>query len=450
MISLSLGRARGYALRSLKSRQGFGHAVSVYFATQLVQRAFDLASFGLMVNSLGIADFGFLTSATLFAFVGYQALSAGMFHIGIPRFWIDKDTDLDAVRGMAVALFAGFLLVIVLPTFCAAAPLAAWMGGGRYAPTMRICLVTAAFRLFCTMGYETLRMERRPLEQGMTEMGASLVSLVGSAVVFIVARGNIVAMANAQMTGWIFMALVIFFRHFRLHRPDWSLAAPMLRFSVPVMTWRLMAEVNRSGSRLMVLMYFGLHAVGLWAFAVKLAEFYNFALQPVQKAWTPQVMALAQAGREDRAVRGACFYLLYSFAAFVGFVISTPLLIWLVDRKHLYGAAHPLIPLLYLGFFFQNFYTVFGMGFMVKKRTGPLLAISLASGVLNITVSYLIARFGALDLMPIASALSFLLIALASHTLSKPYFDYPSPVPERIAFTTGSIGTLLVLLLTWA
>jgi len=234
------------------------------------------------------------------------------------------------------------------------------------------------------------------------------------------------------LSGWTIAASVIAIA--AAYRLRTTLFAPpsraalmrMLRFSGPLVPASVAILLTTYFSRIAIGDLLGLREVGLFTFASQIAAIPSFVILGVQSALTPYVMA-----HFEKAETPALLARLFELVALAGLAACMIVAVLIDDLLRLGGYAEfigsgRIVLLVGPALLAQQLY-VFAPGFAISRRTGLQAAVSIASGILVVSLNYLlIPRFG-VEGAAMAMLLAALVFIIGWFAIADRFY----PVPVR-------------------
>lgn len=220
---------------------------------------------------------------------------------------------------------------------------------------------------------------------------------------------------------------LLFFREI-IKSFDYAILRRMLRFGLPLIFHKLAKMANSSVDRLIVQHLAGLHALGIYNMACRIAGILDRIISPLSNAWVPFLFNELDSNH-SYGKKNVCFagyiYIVMVIISGIIVIYFGPLLIQHFDKSKEYTGSNMLIGILVLGAISICYYNIVSFGILLKEKTYVVLMISLASGIINILVNIiLIPRIGVSG-AAWATLLSNLSLFVLGHWLSNRFYKIP-------------------------
>lgn len=220
---------------------------------------------------------------------------------------------------------------------------------------------------------------------------------------------------------------------------DFSLLVEPIRFSLPIIPHSLSAYVFMFSDRYILEKFIPIAAIGLYAFADKLAFVVRLMVTKINESVMPHFMSIAMKEPQKAAVSVARLGEKTHFLLCL-LVIITGTFSWEAFRLFFderYQSAWYMFPLLSSAFIFRNLYQLASCGLFLKKKTGIVALATAAAAATNIGVNLL--------LIPSLGVVAAIYSTIAAHAityllatrLSKQVFPIPLAHARCLALTAG-------------
>jgi O-antigen/teichoic acid export membrane protein len=188
--------------------------------------------------------------------------------------------------------------------------------------------------------------------------------------------------------------------------------AKMLRYGLPLVPAALASWTMFAVDRTLLASMRGLHEVGYYALASKLAAPLFLLLNAFAAAWIPFILGQADRRRLELRARAMTAVTAATGIGFVALLLAAPWLVHVVGGPAFHRSLDA-VPGLALGWLAWGVAFVLSTGFMVSRRTRVVAAVTGASAAANIILNViLIPTFGFVG-AAWASAATFVLLAAA-------------------------------------
>lgn len=214
----------------------------------------------------------------------------------------------------------------------------------------------------------------------------------------------------------------------------------MLRYSLPLVPASLAFYASQYAGRLILTDLATLHEVGLFTFASQLAGIATLTVVGVQAAITPLIVSNHEAPETPQTL-AAFFEAIAPAALLVALAIGlfAPEVVLLVGNADYMPAAR-LVLLLAPTVVVSGLY-VFAPGFLIAKRTGMQMAVTVASGASTVAANYALIPWLGIWGAAAATFLGALIFILPWFVLSQCL--YPLPIRwVRMAVAAASIAVV--------
>lgn len=316
------------------------------------------------------------------------------------------------------------------------------LGSQDHLTAFRLSLVMMALNVLLYLIQAQLRWEFRAGAYALSTLLFSLLGLALSTALGLsladtlvgVIAGQVVAAAAATALG-LYQLAPSFSRGF-----DAEKLRLMLRYSLPLVPASLAYYASQYAGRLILSDIATLHEVGLFTFASQLAGVATLTVVGVQAAITPLTVA-NHAAPETPATLAAFFEALAPLSLLVALMIGlfAPEVIFFVGNADYMPAAR-LVLLLAPTVVVSGLY-VFAPGFLIAKRTGLQMAVTVASGATTVAANYALIPWLGIWGAAAATFLGALIFILPWFVLSQCL--YPLPIRwVRMAVAAASIAAV--------
>lgn len=157
-------------------------------------------------------------------------------------------------------------------------------------------------------------------------------------------------------------------------------------FSAPLILHALSNVVNNQVDRIILEFYKGTVEVGLYSFAYSLGTAMFVIVHALDQAWSPWMYEQMEKNKILSIKQYAILYRNFIFIAFVIFLFLAPELVKVMAAKS-YWDAIPVLPWIFLGFYFTFMYTLEVKIEFFHKRTFLISLGTLCSAIINIILN---------------------------------------------------------------
>jgi O-antigen/teichoic acid export membrane protein len=353
-----------------------------------------------------------------------------------------RERVLRTALGAYIGYFAigGFALLLVPAEALQA------LGLGNFNLPFRVYGFAFLLRAFVSMQLELLRMDHRPGLQSLLEASFSGLNLGALAILLPLLPDKVLAAACAMCASWTVPAVYFFTREIRRRRPSIDGLGDLLRYSAPITLHQTLADINAFASRWIVVITLGLSAAGVFTFFMRIGDIVKLGQQPLVKAWMPTMISAASETNPARKSTPAVLFMSLGTILFVVALLACRYIAGLIDQTGKFAPSYNSIPVVLFAGWLLLFYHVFGVGYLLGKRTVALAPITAITASINVWLSILISqRYGVL-LVPYASVVSNFAFVILTSIFGRIYFKYNSPIlifVTTVCFTLGVSAFLL-------
>jgi O-antigen/teichoic acid export membrane protein len=420
---------------------GLARHVSNLSAANLLTTVAGLVSFPILTRLLSVEDYGVMNLvATLLAFA-VAAGKLGVQHASL-RFHGDarRERGEDGIRTWAATVVVGMTLTgaavtVTWSIVVALAPEHVW----NDARMRGLLLLTASLLLL-----RTIESALTSLLRAREETGA--IALFAVARRWLLLAATLGALLLLSRTLWAFfgatlvvelIAVLGLFAWVRRRVPIAASAAhlptyrAMLAYGLPMIGVELATVVLTMGDRYLIQRLLDAEQLGLYTAAYNLCDYVRIvALAGIVQALLPSVLRTwSDEGPEATATllsKVSRSYALIAFPTVAGVAaVADVLLPLLASEKYANGAR--IVPWVMAGMAFETYVTIAAVGLLIRKRTLAMMAVLLASAVLNIALNLAwIPRWG-ISGSAAATLVSYVLVVVATRWIGRDVVRPPIP-----------------------
>ena len=380
-----------------------------YFAGRVVLLLLGLISFPLMARLLSVQDFGSVSLVlrgvmlcTVLSKCGLQHAAARFFEHGAES-KAPEQQDFFSTLTFGPLFTSAFLAAICWLTLFALRLRFSDRG-------LFLCLCVAPglviARTLQTVMLTLWRNEGRSRLHTALETSAKVLTLGGLALMFCTGMHSpmLVLATLLACEGCVVLLQWIMLRRekqIRAAAVSRNIMRQSLAFGAPLILYELSSLVLDSGDRVLIRVYAGGVALGLYSAAYNIAGYVQDALMtPLNLAITPIYMRIwRQQGSEATQAflsRALTWFAVAAFAV-TGLVsvTSSDVIVLLASRR--FAEAHRLLPVLVPGLMLYAVHIFLNVGLILSKRTMLMAGMVSASAVLNLLLNLLlIPHYGSL------------------------------------------------------
>ncbi len=258
-------------------------------------------------------------------------------------------------------------------------------------------------------------------------------------------KGYLLAIILSDAISSVFLfAAARLWRYISIKAPDKTLMREMLRYSIPLIPTTLLWLITSISDRFIITLFHGEAMNGINTVAYKIPTILTTVFTMFSNAWN--MSAITENGSEDRAK----FYTnVFSLNQAFMYVLSAGILllnkpityIWVNPA---YYEAHRYSPILTIATIFTCFNVFLGSAYIASKKTKQSFLTSLASGVINIVLNFmLIPDFGIYG-AAFATAVSYFIVFFVRLYDTKAIIGFDFSM-ARILINTALLVAMVIL-----
>lgn len=389
-----------------------------------------LYTYALTKSQYGTTDLVFTISMVLTPFVCMNI------HEAIMRYCLDKEANRNAVVSTGITIFLiGVIISIVIIPLCYLIPQISAYSIYLY------FLVLGATAV--NVGQAFLKgVEKLKIYTFSTILNTALTAIL-NIIFLVVLKWGITGYFLAFIISYFVTALFCFYgghlfsylKGFSFH---WSEAKEMMRYSLALVPNSLLWWVTNSSGRILITMFLGTAANGLYAIANKIPTLLNTLITIFQQAW--QFSAIKAEDEEDKVAYNnqifRVYYKLILLASSFLILILEPIMKLYVSPEFFESWMYS--PLLILAFTFGAFSTFIGTYYTVAKNNVGMMLSALCGAIVNIVFTVILIPLMGIQGASLATCVSYLAIFLYRAFGTKKY------MPLKIFSKHFIFGNLLL------
>ncbi|MBI4436589.1 MAG: flippase [Candidatus Omnitrophica bacterium] len=238
------------------------------------------------------------------------------------------------------------------------------------------------------------------------------------------------------------------YRKIPFKHPAYHEARPYLLFGLPLMANALLLLVIHSSDRYLLSYFLGLSAAGVYSAAVNLSMVTLLFLMPIQSVLLIATADLYDSGQMDEVRKyfnySLKYYLILTFPIVSGlFLYGRPFVEIMTTES--YAGERWVLPGLSLGCLFYGVYQLLIFATYLRKQTYWDLGLLLGGSLINIVLNLLFIPFLKTTGAAMATAISFFLLAIVAHELSRRYLKFVFDFAVALKVLVASGAMILVV-----
>lgn len=402
---------------------------SLYSISSLISRGFSFITVPIYTRLLSPADYGAYDLLSNMVILLVLLMGCQLDH-ALARFYHDAADDEERKTLSSSILF--FTVFLFVPFIFLAEPVANWLANDWLKGQVSTTTVEIAFGLIWTQAIYVIA--NNQLLYAFKSKQFAICSIVST--VFSVALGLLfVAYFKWGVAGLLFgqvvgmtMAMLVSLYFGRAHFAwtfDGDKLAQMLKYSLPLVPGALAFYFMQYVDRYALNHFVGIAEVGLYGIGARVAMLINLFLNGFQGAWNPVVMSsYREQGAPKHFKTVFNYYLFAVLMILVGLSLFGEEILLLLTNKT-FSQGFVVVPMLLLAAILSSITHYFTYGIQIAKKSGWRLLLNLSGFALNAGLVFLlIPRYGMIG-AALATALSFVFMALVGMAISQRYYYVP-------------------------
>jgi len=426
----------------------------VYGVGNVLTKVVAFVLIPLYTRYLTPQDYGIITILILFEQFVSVIANLG---VGSATYRFIPATDKREDKGRIV--FSGFVLsgianiVLCFVLYQNADKLAAWLVGMSEANTLyfRLTVLVVFLNTFKPLVISVLQAERKAIPFSILMLlNFTLLLLFNIANVAYLKKGVLGVVESNLWTAGIFFVVAIVYVLSRYRRTFCGKTLrKMVAFGVPLIPAGLAALVLTMADRYLLKELATMEDVGIYSIAYKFGMIMNMLLVvPFRRAWEPLMYSVERSPEAKMIYSNMLTYFVFVASFFWLGLSGFAKDIMAVATTEDYVVGYKIIPVVCLAYLLLGVSSIVACGVSIKNKTTHIsLTVGLGAG-LNVALNYvLIPSYGIMG-ASIATALSYLAIALTTYLESQRYFPirYDFTRISKIATTSVAIYVLTLFL----
>jgi len=441
----------------MSSPKSLYRSASHYLAGNVGVMLLGFVSFPLFTRSLSVAQYGVINVVMRLVLLPVALAKLGLPH-SMVRFHAEDGRSPDRaiveryystfvftsiVAGLAVTL-CFVLIVWGLPATLVPQPFRALLLAGSiiiFANSLNSLLTGVLRAAGRSREFAGLQVVIKAMAIGIA---CALLFLWERSARALVTSNVIVESLTCAILLWMFMNRGLL----KLRMFDADFCRKIVTFALPLVVFELAAGVLDSGDRILIQIFLGSDAAGLYSAAYNVSTYvYDLIFSSMNQALIPIYIGIwATKGKDE-----TCAFLSSSFNDFVlvcclvccgAAVCSGDALVLLASTK--YQQAAGMVPTLVVGLVLYALTTFFNAGLYLHKRTGTMAGLVATSAVVNVLLNVLLLpRFG-IQAAVYNTLASYAFLLAATALFSAPYLRL------KVDFLGASVGIFAAVVVALA
>jgi O-antigen/teichoic acid export membrane protein len=272
---------------------------------------------------------------------------------------------------------------------------------------------------------------QRPLSYGLFQIGLAVSNMIFSLSFILWLNGGWQGRLIGIYASFFLFSLIGFRVLHKMHYLGPSISTAYIRqalaIGIPLLPHELGLIMTDVSDRLVLSKLVGTEATGLYSMGYQVGAGILLIGTSINQAWTPSFFKQLQAPSEDdkRSIVKRTYQLFMLFlVAIMLLYFVTPLVFKVLIADRFQGSA-PFVLWIGLGYAFLGMYMLVANYIYITKKTHLLSALTLATGILNVSLTILfVKKYGAIG-AAYATTLSYFLYWLGTWWLANRVFPMP-------------------------
>jgi O-antigen/teichoic acid export membrane protein len=400
--------------------------VSTYGIGVILQRTISFFLIPIYIGYFSTEQFGAI--ALIDIIVGISEI---IFGLGVPYAIIryislknDQENEI-ITTGIAFSIFSGLIGTALLSL--AVNPLnQIILKDVQYQTALQLAICIVPFAILLMIMESIWRIKQKAKLFTIFTVSKSLFTFLLIIVFIVHFKMGIIGIFIARLVVFGLMALIgLGILKSTLGKFDRSLLFKMIRYGAPLVPHKISLMINGIINRFILQYLLGLHAVGLYSMAAKVAQLVHQGLSPFLTAWAPFVFN--QLDNEDKSniknVRSAGNIYIISILLFGAIVIiGGPVLIEFFDKAGNYHEAISLVKVIAIGVMFGSLYAVISFGIILKEKTYIIPIVSISAAIANVSLNFILIPILGISGAAWATLISNIIMAVLGYIISNKLF----------------------------
>jgi len=201
----------------------------------------------------------------------------------------------------------------------------------------------------------------------------------------------------------------------------------MLAYSAPLVPDSLAAMVMTSADRFFLAHYSTLSEVGIYSLGYKFGMIISLLLiEPFRKIWDVMIFSVAQKKKDMQEYYSLLMTYFLLVASTLFLILNCPIkeIIQVIAGRE-FWPAYTIVPIISLAFVFLGINIIWGVGYLIKRKTKYVPIMTIISAGLNVILNYfLVPPFGMMG-AAVATLISYFIWAVLRYLVSRQFYYIP-------------------------
>lgn len=375
---------------------------AVYAISSIIQKLPGLILLPIYTNTAYLpsrSDFG--DYALIFTFIAfmYFVYLYGMDSSLMRYFFLggqDRKTVFSSISIMLI--FTGAVVTVILIIF---SPFLAevLLKNSSYQLFIKIAALILFFDSIGNLPFIILRAEEKSVQFTIFRVIRFVLEMVLNILFVVSLKKGVIGILYANLAASVLnlvIMLPILFRYF-IPRIEFVLWKEMLRFGLPFLPNGIAYMAIETVDRFLVQEYLGKDAVGLYSPNYKFGTGLLMLVIAFRNAWQPFFLKIADQSNAKEIYSRILTYFVIGcglITVFGTYFIKDVLTLHYFNSFYILGKEYwtgiPLIPIIFLSYFFFGIYVILTPGFYIKKKSGFMIIFTGSGAILNIIANIIL------------------------------------------------------------
>lgn len=407
---------------------------AIYAVSSVVQKLPGLILLPVYTNTAYLpsrSDFG--DYALIFTFIAfmYFVYLYGMDSALLRYFFLggyDRKTVFSSISIMLIISGAAVTVLLIIFSPALAELI---LKNTSYKPFVVSAALILFFDSIGNLPFIILRAEEKSVRFTLFRALRFVLELVFNILFVVVWRQGVIGILYANLVAAIINLLIMSPIIFRYFRPtlNWTLCKEMLRFGLPFLPNGIAYVTIETVDRFLVQEYLGKDAVGLYSPNYKFGTALLMLVIAFRNAWQPFFLKIAdQPNAKEIYSRVLSYFVICAgFITLAGtYFIKDILVLNYFNRFYILGPEYwegiPIIPIIFLSYFFFGIYVILTPGFYIEKKSAFMIVFTGSGAAVNILANIILLPKLHIWGAAIATLASYFIMALTIYIVSNRIF----------------------------